>query len=539
MVEPGIGLKNPLFFIGVIENNVDPRLEGRVQVRAFSVHGTHDQVSTEDLPWAICASGDYGLTFNPPSLNSFVWGMFVDGRDAQQPIVLGLLPSQSAGFIDPAKYGWGVIPQKDGEIQAKGSAPRDFGQPQNSRLTRGEDIHETYVLGQEMNRIEDMPVAGTEQTWSEPSSAYSSKYPYNKTIETAYHSIEIDDTPGGERIMITHKEGSFIQIDAKGSMTEKSAADKFDITTNKKHEFAGNGSVITIKGDAHVYVEGNKTEHITGDYKLLVGGMIQVDGTQINHNASMQLQQRGGDVKIEANAGTLGLRADKQIAMYAGYDVTTTARKIFFTAFETFDAYSTTSMRLTSLFDTHVVGSNMYISMSGVLPPVTPLPPLPFTGVPSPTLTSPGFNLASGTFTNITTGGALSLITGGATSIQTGGATFIKSLGVTDISSIGPLQIDCTAPISIGSSTYLSLTAPFVAADDLIALGSGLAFPPIPVPVPPVPAGIGVPSIPSWPGPEPAQMPEPITQSTRIANYNPGGSLNSAGYVSPDPESER
>ena len=33
------GLKNPLFFIGVIENNEDPRLEGRVQVRAFGVHG--------------------------------------------------------------------------------------------------------------------------------------------------------------------------------------------------------------------------------------------------------------------------------------------------------------------------------------------------------------------------------------------------------------------------------------------------------------------------------------------------------------------
>ena len=94
MHEYGVGIKDPLFFVGVIEDNDDPRKEGRCKVRAFGVHGTNKDIAAEDLPWAIVVQGDY----NPntiPKLNSWVFGMFLDGRGAQQPMVLGLIPSQT------------------------------------------------------------------------------------------------------------------------------------------------------------------------------------------------------------------------------------------------------------------------------------------------------------------------------------------------------------------------------------------------------------------------------------------------------------
>ena len=86
------GVSTPQFFIGVVENNVDKTMEGKVQIRAFGLHGTHEDIETQDLPWAVCAAGNYDPNNPPPPLNSFVYGMFLDGRMAQHPMVLGLIP---------------------------------------------------------------------------------------------------------------------------------------------------------------------------------------------------------------------------------------------------------------------------------------------------------------------------------------------------------------------------------------------------------------------------------------------------------------
>ena len=195
MIDYGAGIRNPLFFIGVIENNVDPRREGRVQVRAFGIHGKIADVPRDDLPWALVAQGGYNINV-VPRINSWVYGMFLDGRDAQQPMVLGLIPTQYATELNPDKYGWGYIPETAGESVAHGSAPEDVGQPGNSRLSRGEYIQETYVLQQEMGRTVNVPIGGSESTWDEPGSAYNAEYPHNRVIETANHSIELDDAPG-------------------------------------------------------------------------------------------------------------------------------------------------------------------------------------------------------------------------------------------------------------------------------------------------------------------------------------------------------
>ena len=53
----GSGIGQPQFFIGVVENNKDDSREGKIQVRAFGIHGSHSDIKTLDLPWAICASG--------------------------------------------------------------------------------------------------------------------------------------------------------------------------------------------------------------------------------------------------------------------------------------------------------------------------------------------------------------------------------------------------------------------------------------------------------------------------------------------------
>lgn len=324
MRETGIGFYEPLFFIGVVENNVDERLEKRVQVRAFGVHGTVDQVPTESLPWATLIQGSYDPNSPLPPINSFVFGFFVDGRDAQQPMILGLIPTQMTEIIDPSVTGWGAIPGRDASILAKGSAPEDYGQPANSKLERGENIDQTYVTLQEMNRIRGVPVArGSDDedvsVFEEPAPAYFAEYPYNRVIETANHSIELDDTPGAERITIFHKSGSYVSIDSNGTSVHKSVSDNYEINDTHQHVYVGGKSYVTILGDSKVLVKGNKTEEIEGDYIQIVRGnhMLSVAG-QMNLNASEEVQMRAAKIRIQANVEGINIKAGKQIKVESG-----------------------------------------------------------------------------------------------------------------------------------------------------------------------------------------------------------------------------
>ena len=335
MIENGVGIKNPLFFIGVVENEDDPRKEGRVQVRAFGVHGTNKDIPSDELPWAICVQGDYNPN-NIPPLNAWVFGVFLDGRDCQQPMVLGLIPTQHLDNIDPVANGWGAIPKNHGNIRSRGTTPEDIGQPNVSRLARGEYTQETYVRAMEAGRRLNVPVAEGHDTWNEPSTPYGTQYPFNRVIQTANHSIELDDTPGAERITVWHKSGSYVQIDTNGTFTEKAVSDKYEINERKQHVVVGGTSTVTILGNSYVYVKGNKVEEIQGDLKQIVhGNHILSVGGQLNLNGSEQIQIRAGDVRMQANVGTLSIHAAKELQTEAGIGWYAKAPKIWAEATDT------------------------------------------------------------------------------------------------------------------------------------------------------------------------------------------------------------
>ena len=390
----GSGIGQPQFFIGVVENNKDDSREGKIQVRAFGIHGSHSDIKTKDLPWAICASGNYDPNNPPPPLNSFVYGMFLDGRMAQHPLILGLIPGKYNEEMDPIQDGYGVIAEKDGDLLGGTYAPRQFnagGGP--DKLATSEKLLETYLLAMAANRVHDQKIADTDETWSEPPPAYAAKYPYNKVIKTSRHSIEIDDSPGAERIMIHHNAGSYIQIDAKGSVTERAEADRYEVNIGTKHESSGH-SVVTINGNAHVYVKGNKTEEVEGDYKLLVHGNAEFGvGGQMNLNGGEQVQLRGGDVKLEANAGIMTLLGRKEIQVESTNQINFVSKNIKATALNTYDVFSTKAIKLSTPGDIHNTASNIISLASGLIPPT----PLTGTAVPTPgwSLTTPSMQIAS------------------------------------------------------------------------------------------------------------------------------------------------
>lgn len=109
---------SPYWFIGEVVDKDDPTNNGRVRVRVFGLHPEDpftpdgdkeqlNQVEDQDLPWAICISGTYGKMNMVPDEGDWVFGFMADGRDAQHPMLLGVIPGSNlndAG-VPPAPTG--------------------------------------------------------------------------------------------------------------------------------------------------------------------------------------------------------------------------------------------------------------------------------------------------------------------------------------------------------------------------------------------------------------------------------------------------
>ena len=113
MSESFAGISEFVWFIGVVEDRMDPEYAGRLRVRCLA-HHTSDKnaIATSDLMWASVVYTDGGISGlgNSPALyveGTHVMGYFRDGLERQEPVVLGTLPwapveySQSGGFYDP------------------------------------------------------------------------------------------------------------------------------------------------------------------------------------------------------------------------------------------------------------------------------------------------------------------------------------------------------------------------------------------------------------------------------------------------------
>ena len=93
----------------------------------------------------------------------------------------------------------------------------------------------------------------------------ATQYPMAATTESVSgHIIEINDTPGGERILIKHNTGAGIDIKSDGSIVINTKGNKVDIVDNDHR--------LVVEGDGNVSYFGNLNMNVSGDYNLTVGG---------------------------------------------------------------------------------------------------------------------------------------------------------------------------------------------------------------------------------------------------------------------------
>ena len=90
------GLNGFVWWVGEIENRVDPLGLGRCQVRIFGWYG--DTIQTKNLPWAHpMVAFNASKTFSVPSVGDWVVGFFIDSESGQAPIMMGVLPGIKQG----------------------------------------------------------------------------------------------------------------------------------------------------------------------------------------------------------------------------------------------------------------------------------------------------------------------------------------------------------------------------------------------------------------------------------------------------------
>lgn len=256
--------------MGVIEDINDPEMLNRVRVRCIGYH-TADKalMPTEDLPWAPFVSSTAQMSSPLVNQGDWVVGFFVDGEQAQQPIVLGSIvgkPESPAnpneGFYDPA-----------------GVHPRFPGEGTNPRHARGEVGTEdrNAVAYSRSTATPNIPSAdGTK--FAEPLSQFDARYPFNHVIETdGGHVLELDDTPGAERVQIFHRKGSFVEFHPDGTVVHRGAKDRYHIVFENENLYAGGNMNMSVVGAVNILAGANTNISTGGDATWRVGGNLKMD----------------------------------------------------------------------------------------------------------------------------------------------------------------------------------------------------------------------------------------------------------------------
>lgn len=316
------GFDNLQWFIGIVENEKDVARQGRVQVRCFGIHpdATTGDVLTEDLPWApVLNAGHHGTPL--PTKGDWVFGAFVDGRDAQHPMVVGVIPGMNAQL--PTDSG-----SSDAYTKASENAFRNYGEPPLPKMQSGEDLETTQLVLQNASLLEYNPASdadGAQKGYpiNEPPVPFDTQ-PHQNAVWKSRNSnsyIQVKEGEGQEHILISHESGSHFQVDKNGNVKIKSFGDLYLLSEGHQFEGGQGAKTLTIDGpyslkckNANIEVEGDMTHVVSGDYNLNVGGRFSIITGQ-------GLEVAAQRISMEATTEHIGFKSPEKIKLSAGNNI--------------------------------------------------------------------------------------------------------------------------------------------------------------------------------------------------------------------------
>jgi hypothetical protein len=159
-----------------------------------------------------------------------------------------------------------------GEISGTDSLTSLLGDAGNDILEEAKSVFGEANLNTDMvSSLVDLKLASiiepkSTPTWEEPASPYNAQYPYNTVTQTeSGHVVEIDDTPGAERIHTRHRTGTYDEMQPDGSRVSHIFGNGFHIVAKDQNVTISGVCNITVNGDANFYVKKNLRSVVEGD----------------------------------------------------------------------------------------------------------------------------------------------------------------------------------------------------------------------------------------------------------------------------------
>ena len=177
--------------------------------------------------------------------------------------------------------------------------PRRVNEVDTNRLAVNDATKQHPVVNLKRQRVDDLV--------GEPETQYASKYPYNHVHQSeSGHIIEIDDTPGFERLHRYHRAGTFEEIGALGQRITKVMNEDQTFKMMNSFEKIFGDSLISIDGDLDIVSERGYT-HSTGSFSLDSKSAIRMSGL------GQGLFSARGGIVVDSGSGSLSLRGQNLI----------------------------------------------------------------------------------------------------------------------------------------------------------------------------------------------------------------------------------
>ena len=187
--------------------------------------------------------------------------------------------------------------------------------PSTFLIPKGESIH--AFAGKQITGTKDYlssdDYASLTSTFTlkqikQPPSAYAAVYPYNHVYESeSGHLIEMDDTPGKERLHWYHRSGTFTEFHPKGIRVDKTNAHRYNMVSGNQETIMGGQEIKSISSDSTTKIGGKLTLNSGKEIRMISDtGNVVIDSSTLNTYV-------GGKHVILDAKDTLILRGGTQI----------------------------------------------------------------------------------------------------------------------------------------------------------------------------------------------------------------------------------
>lgn len=173
------------------------------------------------------------------------------------------------------------------------------------------EVGEEVVVNFEGGNAEKPFVAGAMYNGSAKPDSWQTDANNIKAIRSrSGHTVELNDTDGGEMITISDKNSNIIQFDTVNSSIMISAPENL-ILQSKNMEIRATENLKIATGK-------NKVEQITGDYKLTASNIYEAASKDMKSQGEKITRQSISDMNVSSTGGNVNKQADQKVNNNSG-----------------------------------------------------------------------------------------------------------------------------------------------------------------------------------------------------------------------------